>query len=137
MDSFIPVSRTQELFELAQPNLVWMLRMVYWRTRALASYQGSSINKVLNCFSRKFILFQFICLLRNLWMIPGRKQVSWFSNSPISTSLPSLAGLLQTVLEFWKWEWMSPPFLSPDHWKTSVWKHFEILLVKIWRIFNV
>jgi hypothetical protein len=39
-----------------------------------------------------------------LWTIPDRKQVTWSSNNPFSTSLPILVGLIQTVLEFWKWE---------------------------------
>jgi hypothetical protein len=46
-------------------------------------------------------------------MIPSKKQVSSFSSSSFSTSLPILVGLFQTVLKFWKWKETSPPFLSP------------------------
>jgi hypothetical protein len=50
--SFIPITRTQESFEITHPNLVEMLRMDYWRIDKIASYQEVSTSYVSNCFTR-------------------------------------------------------------------------------------
>jgi hypothetical protein len=44
VDSSIPTSRTLQTFVMIQPNLAEMLVMRSWRTGALASCQGLSIN---------------------------------------------------------------------------------------------
>jgi hypothetical protein len=62
-----------------------------------------------------------------LWQSKGKKVFNVIYGQPLMGSkyhgprashfqqtIPSLVKIFQAVVEFWKWEYMSPPFLSPD-----------------------
>jgi hypothetical protein len=77
------------------------------------SFLPGSVHKFRNlkkvCFWIKFMIFS---LYRNLWMLPAGKLEPGSSSSSSLTTIPSLEEKNQTIVEFWKWEYLGPPFWS-------------------------